>query len=187
MTEKEKQAIENKDEKYDGRFYYTVQGEKTFCTASCTAKSHLNVVETFSSIEEAVKAGYLPCEKCRPDLYAKDAKARFAKNAQKYIDEHYSEKITVDAVAQYLFINKHYLMRLFKEKTGVTLMDYLNKVRCNQANKMMDTTRLSLEIIAYSVGFKTASHFSHNYKKVFGYSPSEYRNERNRTDKSGSN
>ena len=176
MTEKQQKAILSKDKESDGKFFYASGDKKVFHNPSCPEHNlAFDDAMIFDSIEQAAKAGYRPCSHCRPELLAQNAKAAIAKKAQTYIEAHYNENYSVDDIANVLYINRHYLMRLFKEKTGKTLMEYQNFVRCMEANKLLRDSTLSIEIIAYTVGYATASHFAHVYKKIFQLTPSEYR------------
>lgn len=100
-------------------------------------------------------------------------------NVQKlisYIEEHYREDLQLDDVASHMHLNKHYLVKIFKETTGITLFHYLYQRRINQA-KMLFTMNpdRSITETAFEVGFKYISHFSQTFKKFTGQSPDEYR------------
>ncbi|MCM3629328.1 AraC family transcriptional regulator [Paenibacillus glycanilyticus] len=100
-------------------------------------------------------------------------------NVQKlisYIEEHYREDLQLDDVAEYMHLNKHYLVKIFKETTGITLFHYLYQRRINQA-KMLFTMHpdRSITETAFEVGFKYVSHFSLTFKKFTGQSPDDYR------------
>ncbi|MFC4779536.1 AraC family transcriptional regulator [Paenibacillus sp. GCM10023252] len=95
-----------------------------------------------------------------------------------YIEEHYREELTLEDLAQHMHLNKHYIVKIFKETTGITLFHYLYQRRVNQA-KVLFTMNPDLTITeaAYEVGFKYISHFSQTFKKHTGRSPDEYRRE----------
>ena len=98
-----------------------------------------------------------------------------ARKAVGYINKHFKEDFSVDDIADALFLNKSYLMRVFKEQTGVTLLQFLNITRCEAAKKLLEETDLCIESIAYDVGYVTASHFTRVFKNVVGVIPSKYR------------
>ncbi|WP_336776515.1 AraC family transcriptional regulator [Paenibacillus sp. MMO-58] len=100
-------------------------------------------------------------------------------NVQKliaYIEEHYREDLELDDIADYMHLNKHYLVKIFKETTGITLFHYLYQRRINQA-KMLFTMNpdRSITETAFEIGFKYVSHFSQTFKKFTGQSPDDYR------------
>ena len=92
-----------------------------------------------------------------------------------FLDEHYSEKLSLESVASHFFIDKHYLARLFKEQYGVTLVTYLQQVRITHAKRMLRFTDKSIEEIGLECGFGELNYFSRVFKKLEGASPSEFR------------
>ena len=98
-----------------------------------------------------------------------------SRNAARYIEEHYAEKFSLDAVASALYVNKIYLSKSFKQTTGDTLLHYHNSVRCRKACELLETTDLSIEIIGNRVGYVTPSHFARVFRHCCGCSPTDYR------------
>ena len=92
-----------------------------------------------------------------------------------FLDEHYSEKLSLESVASSFFINKHYLARRFKEQYGVTLVTYLQQVRITHAKRMLRFTDKSIEEIGLECGIGELNYFSRVFKKLEGISPSEFR------------
>lgn len=93
-----------------------------------------------------------------------------------YIASHYAEKISLDFLASHFFMNKYYLLKIFKEKYGMTVNAYLSSCRLMAAKQKLRFTKLSLEEIAVSVGWKDAQYLSRMFKKLEGMTPGEYRN-----------
>ena len=108
-------------------------------------------------------------------FFKKNAKHDLVKKAKEYININYRGKFCIDYVSSALYVNKYYLMRTFKELTGSTLLKYLNEVRCASAKEMLEKTDTNIEIIAYSVGYATASHFAKVFKSIYGKTPSAIR------------
>lgn len=92
-----------------------------------------------------------------------------------YLDQHYTEKITLDALAERFYINKFYLTRVFKEQFGQPVTSYLVQLRITQAKRMLRFTDHTIESIAQNCGFNDANYFSRLFKKVEGLAPGEYR------------
>lgn len=103
------------------------------------------------------------------------ASAELAARARTYIDEHYTEKFSLDGLAAALFVNKIYLSKSFKKATGETLLGYHNRKRCEEACRLLRTTDLNAEIIGSRVGYVTPSHFARVFKSIYGISPTAYR------------
>ena len=100
---------------------------------------------------------------------------RLALQAAYYIREHSEQKFSLSEIAGALFVNSNYLARVFKRETGRTLLWYHNAVRCENAKKMLLETELSVAEISSAVGYISPAHFSHQFRKITGLSPSEWR------------
>lgn len=92
-----------------------------------------------------------------------------------YIDESFSERLTLDAVAGRFYIDKYYLARLFKEQVGMTLTAYVQQVRITHAKRMLRFTDQRIEEIGLECGIGDLNYFSRVFKKLEGVSPSEFR------------
>lgn len=92
-----------------------------------------------------------------------------------YIHENLGDGITLCGVADALHINKHYLCRLFKKETGVTVNAYITSARIARAKHLLRTTDRSITYIAVETGFADLSVFTKNFKKETGVTPSTYR------------
>lgn len=96
-------------------------------------------------------------------------------NIKQYLDDHYTEKITLDQLSAEFFINKQYLAKIFRETYGTTVVGYLNQKRITQAKHLLRFTNLSMEEIATKIGITDANYFSRTFFKVEGVRPSEFR------------
>ena len=92
-----------------------------------------------------------------------------------YLDEHYTEKVTLDDLAERFFINKFYLSKIFKETYGTTINNYLISKRITRAKQLLRFTDMTVDEIGVAVGMGDANYFSRMFRKVEGSSPSEYR------------
>ena len=92
-----------------------------------------------------------------------------------YIRSHYSEDITNQQLGDLVGYHKHHLNRTFYTYTGMTLHEYLNNVRLQQAEHLILNTALPLSAIAEEVGLRSYPHFSGLFKAAFGCSPAHYR------------
>ena len=84
----------------------------------------------------------------------------------------------MDQIAQQVFINPSYLRAVFKKEIGMTVTDYVTHVRMHTAKDLLGKGNIRLADIAEQIGFNDPSYFSKSFKKFFGYSPSEYENNR---------
>lgn len=94
---------------------------------------------------------------------------------KEYLDQHYTEKISLDELAERFFINKFYLTRIFKEQFGTSINNYLLKIRITHAKQLLRFTDQTIETISSECGIKDANYFSRMFKKIEGISPGEFR------------
>ena len=94
---------------------------------------------------------------------------------KEYLDNHYSEKITLEGLSEIFFVNKYTLSREFKELYGTSIINYLLLVRITHAKQMLRFTNLSVDEIGASCGITPLYYFSRTFKKIEGISPLEYR------------
>lgn len=92
-----------------------------------------------------------------------------------YVEEHYSDEIYVEMLAEKLKITKTYLSTYFKSKTGTNLSEYITSVRIGKAIHLLETTDLKIKDVGVQVGIGNTNTFIRNFKKHIGQSPGEYR------------
>lgn len=92
-----------------------------------------------------------------------------------YIKSHSAENITLKQASANVYISQSYLGKLFKEATGETFHDYLNKVRIERAKELFRTTDSLIYEICENVGYDSLDYFRKQFKNITGYSPNEYR------------
>ena len=97
------------------------------------------------------------------------------RQALKYIHNNFSTDISLDLVAGTAGISKYHFSRCFKEVTGLTYQSYLNRVRIEQAKKLLNDDALSITDTGYAVGYSDLTHFERIFKKLTGATPSQYR------------
>lgn len=94
---------------------------------------------------------------------------------QRYIAEHYAEKITLDDLAQTCFLSKYYLSHIFQKATGYGIQKYLQLYRINEAKQLLENTELSITEICFSVGYNDINHFIRLFRRSEKTSPLQYR------------
>ena len=178
MTKEEWQAIKARDKSMDGVFYCGAVSQKIFCRISCSKVRKISNTCVFASPQDAIKAGYKPCQRCRPDdPNWKGTKAALASAAQKYMEAHFHDKFSLEQLSSALFVNGSYLLRTFKQITGQTPLWYHNHLRCEKAKELLTHNELSISAVGDLCGFVSSAHFSHVFKKMLGETPSQYRKE----------
>lgn len=94
-----------------------------------------------------------------------------------FIDMNYMEDISVEDIAQSAGMNRKALYGIFKSLTGFSPKDYLIYYRMSRAAALLKDANLSVETVAASVGYRDQFHFSREFKKNTGFSPTVYRKE----------
>jgi transcriptional regulator GlxA family with amidase domain len=147
----------------------------------------LHLVEKYTDRETAVLASkYFAIDIDR------DSQAAFAvfkgqkghrdeevKKAQDYIELNINGKITVDELASKLAIGRRSFERRFKQATGNSVLEYIQRVKVEAAKRKFETSRKNISEVMYEVGYTDTKAFRSVFKKITGLTPVEYRNKYN--------
>ncbi len=87
-----------------------------------------------------------------------------------YLNEHLSEEILLDELAQEFFVSKYHLCRLFRERTGVSVITYLNTKRIALAQQLLERGMSAAEV-AISTGYRSYTSFYRAYRRYAGHPP----------------
>ncbi len=98
-----------------------------------------------------------------------------AYNIMTYLNNHFKENITVDDIAEAVFLNRDYISHIFKKETGYSLMSYVISLRINYAKLLLTDTDKNITDIASECGYTDFNYFSKQFKKVTGLTPSNFR------------
>ena len=96
-------------------------------------------------------------------------------DALSYIRTHHMLNLTLEDVAAQVYVSPFYLSHMFKEKLGVTFVEYLTRVRVETAKNYLLNTQLPITAIAEKVGYEDASYFGKVFKKLTGVTPKGFR------------
>ncbi|VAW13386.1 Transcriptional regulator, AraC family [hydrothermal vent metagenome] len=92
-----------------------------------------------------------------------------------YLMNHYKEEIGLDRLSGLVNLAKGSLCRFFKSNMGMTIFEYLNKIKVEYACKLLMDQDISILEVSFDSGFNNLSHFNKQFKKLTGRTPSEYR------------
>jgi len=92
-----------------------------------------------------------------------------------YIYEHSKEKLHLRHIAEREFLSTFYLSRLIKEGCGLSFCELLSMARCEEAEKLLGTTKMTIDDIASECGFSNRKHLNVQFRKWYRMTPSEYR------------
>ncbi len=92
-----------------------------------------------------------------------------------FINERYSDDLTLNGIAGHFGLNPSYLSRIFRQATGTALFEYINKIRIQKSCMLLKKTSMTIIEIAYSVGYNNISHFNRYFRKIMKMSPRQYK------------
>ncbi|MNC54862.1 HTH-type transcriptional regulator YesS [compost metagenome] len=98
--------------------------------------------------------------------------------AKKYIEERYTDDLSLEEVADYVHLNPHYFSKIFKQEYGETFIDFVTRLRIDKAISLIGEGRLSLKEVSFEAGYKDPNYFSRVFKKITGVSPTEFRGQK---------
>ena len=117
-----------------------------------------HIIETLEETEEEQKNNFL------------------IKHLMDHINQNFNKReLTIQALADVVYLSPTYLSNLFKKKTGITVGQYLMNVRIKKAEEFLKNPQLKLYQVAEMVGYEDANYFAKIFKKKTGMLPSEYR------------
>ncbi|NRF93231.1 AraC family transcriptional regulator [Paenibacillus frigoriresistens] len=93
----------------------------------------------------------------------------------RFINTHYPEPLRLEELAEQFEISPAYLSRMFKEITGFSLIEYVNLVRVQEAQRLLTTTKLKVILIAEQVGFGSLVQFGRVFRQMTKMTPLRYR------------
>ncbi len=150
----------------------------------CAAQVYRSACHSGAYAKLSAKAGMeqlmtVLCARCSP----REAKAMPEQEGQQelvrrligFIEEHYTEKLTLEDLAAFSQYNRTYISTLFKNTVGVNFYEYLTRLRFQCALLDMGSTSANLTDIALTNGFADLKSFSKRFRETFGRSPAEYR------------
>ena len=96
------------------------------------------------------------------------------KNAREFIDSNFSKDISLEDVADYVFLSASYFSRLFKSVTGKNFRDYLIDLRMSKAIELLKENKYKIYEISKLVGYTSSNYFNRVFKLYTGYTPKDY-------------
>lgn len=114
----------------------------------------------------------------RANLEEEDSRyPRAVARAKRYIDNNFTRPCSLHAIADFANLNPRYLLRLFKQYTGITPTRYLWRLRAEKGVYLLHQSKLNIKQITEQCGFQSPHHFSRYIKEHYGKSPSELRSQ----------
>ncbi|QJD86815.1 response regulator [Cohnella herbarum] len=96
----------------------------------------------------------------------------------KYLEHHYDQDITLRSAADRIFMNPSYFSTLFKKKTGISFVHYVQKLRIEKSKALLQDPQYKIYEVATKIGFSDEKYFFKVFKNLTGITPNEYRDKR---------
>lgn len=168
-------AVEARDERFDGVFFYAVRTTGIYCRPSCPARrpKRENVIFHPTSAA-AAGAGFRPCRRCRPDaLSIRQNHVAIVTEACRMI-ERAEQPPRLDTLAQGVGVSPHHLHRIFKAMLGVTPKAFATAHR-NQRLRDGLAGGATVTDAIYAAGFQSSGRFYETANEVLGMTAKDYR------------
>jgi len=183
-------AFASRDPRLDGHYFVGANSTKVFCRPICRSRiPKLPNCKFFASAADAVRAGFRPCQRCRPDVSRELPAARgtltTVARALRLIAGGDLDETDVESLATRLGVGERHLRRLFVHHLGVSPSAVLQAKRAHLVRKMAYETSLSMTEVAYASGFRSLRRFNDAVKNHFGCPPRDLRRRADRRDGNG--
>lgn len=165
-------AFMRRDRAWDGRVYGAVTTTGIYCKPSCPARRpKRDHVEFYASADEARRAGYRSCLRCKPDEAGRDREA--IRKAVKVIEQA-EQNVTLTELAQEVGYAPHHFQRLFKRDLGVSPAEYARGLRNRRTEAALKSNGRVTDAV-YDAGYSGPSSFYSDAKERLGMTPSAWR------------
>jgi AraC family transcriptional regulator, melibiose operon regulatory protein len=110
-----------------------------------------------------------------PLVTSPQIEVKTAERIAAFVAEHYQEELAIQKIATHFRIHPHYAMTVFKNHCGLTLGEYLVRLRISHAQRLLLTTDWTVERIGLACGFGSSRRFFANFSRIVGTTPRRYR------------
>jgi AraC-like DNA-binding protein/ligand-binding sensor protein len=123
----------------------------------------------------AIFGDYLSIKSNQIALRTAAAEPPVVAKAKKFIEDNYTEELSLSQVAKAVNTSIFYFCKLFRKVAGVTFTEFVSRTRIEKAKNFLLNPNLRVSEVAFEVGFQSLTHFNRTFKKIVGQSPTEYR------------
>ena len=168
------EAASSRDRSFDGMFYVGVLTTGVYCKPSCPARRPLrNNVRFYATPKAAERDGLRACLRCRPLESAGTKPARIHELCR-YIEEHASEPLTLEDLAENAGLSRFHLQRTFKAVVGLSPKQYKDACRLDSLKGALKKSN-DVTAAVYDAGFGSASRVYERANARLGMTPNRYR------------
>lgn len=166
-------------------FKFVQEKKMTLPYASGDSRAVELYANSVNSINNLKKWMFYVLDQVFDSIHFNSENQTVTRKVMQYIDQNIDTELNCIDIADYAFISHDYLTKLFKKETGLSLSQYIIKVRIEKSRKLLETTNLSIREIASSIGCDNVSYFSKFFRKHLKISPVEYRASHSTQTRSG--
>lgn len=169
-------AVAARDPAFDGKFVYSVKSTGVYCRPSCAARlAKRENVRLHATWEEAERAGFRPCKRCRPNEPAPAAQqaAKIAEICRSI--EAAETPPSLAALSRAAGMSASHFNRLFKSVTGLTPRAYATAKRAERTREVLARGKASVTDAIYAAGFNSSGRFYATADAMLGMTPSQYK------------
>jgi len=169
------QMVAARDPAADGQFFYSVKTTGVYCRPSCAARlARRENVGFHATCQDAERAGFRPCKRCRPGQISMAEEHRGKIVAACRLIETAEVTPPLGELAQGAGLSRYHFHRVFKSVTGVTPKEYAD---AHRANRVRDQLKHSTSVTGaiYDAGYNSNGRFYAKSNEVLGMTPRDYR------------
>jgi AraC family transcriptional regulator, regulatory protein of adaptative response / methylated-DNA-[protein]-cysteine methyltransferase len=168
-------AVLARDGSQDGDFFFGVSSTGVYCRPSCPAKRpRRENVTFFRCPEDAEKAGYRACLRCRPKATSRNPQTDAVKRICRYIEQHLDEPVTLERLGEAFGLSPFHLQRTFKKALGITPRAYADSCRMRLLKRNLQAGQ-SVTHALYDAGYSSSSRLYERTASQLGMTPDKYR------------
>src|SRR5712692_3243123 len=168
-------AVVARDSAHDGEFVFAVSTTGVYCRPSCPARRpRRENVQFFSRPEQAERAGYRACLRCRPRSLSGNPQSDGVKEICRYIEQHLDEPITLQGLGKAFHQSPFHLQRRFKAVLGITPREYVDSCRLRLLKRNLQAGD-NVTRAMYDAGYGSSSRLYEKTTSQLGMTPDKYR------------
>lgn len=136
---------------------------------------HLYRASEFQTVIEILEKGISRMEEnfsANPQMVHREIET-----VKQYIYANFDKELSVDMLAEQVYMAPSYLSHIFKKETGQNLSKFIKSLRMEKAKEMLEESHNKIVNISYAVGYPNVSYFCQSFREYFGVSPQKYRNQ----------
>ncbi|HET8834583.1 MAG TPA: bifunctional DNA-binding transcriptional regulator/O6-methylguanine-DNA methyltransferase Ada [Gemmatimonadales bacterium] len=166
-------AVLERDSSADGRFVYAVASTRIYCRPSCPSRRpNRRQVSFFPTPDAAEAEGFRACRRCHPRNQETEA-IRRVREAQRYLDRHLDETVTLDRLGRAVGLSPYHLQRTFKRLTGMSPRSYAGARRMERMKQELKNGG-TVSRATYDAGYASPSRAYDESSRRLGMTPGSY-------------